>query len=303
MDALLEQNDNVTIIDNLTTGRMENLHQASSRGGVKFVKTDLKDPVGLAGMLDGVATIFHFAANPEVRVGTAAPEIHFRENLVATFQLLEAARVSGGAKTLVFASTSTVYGEAQMPTREDYGPLLPISTYGASKLGCEALISSYAHTHGLRGLILRLGNCVGSRSNHGVVADFVKKLKTDPTELEILGDGTQTKSYVHVSDFVKGTFIALGAFLRSDRRVDIYNLSSPDQVSVKRIGQVVTEELGLRNVKMKFTGGVDGGKGWFGDVKMMHLSVEKLEKLGWRPEFNSEGAIRLATKETLSNNA
>ena len=303
VDALLDRNDNVTIIDNLTTGKMENLHQASSRGGVKFVKADLKDPVGLAGMLDGVATIFHFAANPEVRVGSTAPEIHFRENLVATFELLEAARVSGGAKTVVFASTSTVYGEAtQLPTREDYGPLLPISTYGASKVGCEALISSYAYTHGLRVLILRLGNCVGYRSNHGVISDFVKKLKANPAELEILGDGTQTKSYVHVSDFVKGTFIAFEAFLRSDRRVDVCNLSSPDQVSVKRIGQIVTEELGLRNVKMKFTGGVDGGRGWFGDVKIMHLSVEKLQNLGWRPGLNSEGAIRLATKETLTNN-
>lgn len=303
VDALLERKDDVTVIDNLSNGRMENLHQASSRWGFKFVKMDLKDPVGLAEMLDGVNTIFHFAANPEVRVGSTDPEIHFQENLLATFKLLEAARTSGGAKTIVFASTSTVYGEAaQLPTPEDYGPMLPISTYGASKLGCESLISAYAYTHGLRALILRLGNCVGERSNHGVIPDFVKKLKTTPNELEILGDGAQTKSYVHVSDFVEGAFMALEAFLRSENRVDIYNLSSPDQVSVKRIGQVVTEELGLRNVKMKFTGGVDGGRGWVGDVKMMHLSVQKLQSLGWRPRLNSEGAIRLATKEALMNN-
>jgi len=302
-DALLERKDDAAVVDNLASGRMENLKKASSRDGFKLLKIDLKNPFGLAEALDGVTTIFHFAANPEVRVGSTDPEIHFRENLLATFKLLEAARISGSAKTVVFASTSTVYGEpAEMPTREDYGPMLPISTYGASKLGCESLISSYAYTHGLRGLILRLGNCVGERSNHGVVADFVNKLRTSPTELEILGDGTQTKSYVHVSDFVKGTFIALDAFLRSDRRVEIYNLSSPDQVSVKRIGQIVTEELGLRDVKMKFTGGVDGGRGWFGDVKMMHLSVEKLQNLGWRANFNSEEAIRLATKELLTIN-
>jgi len=303
VDALLERKDDVTVVDNLTSGRMENLHQSSNRG-FKFVKMDLKDPVGFAEMLDSVTMIFHFAANPEIRVGSTDPAIHFQENLFATFKLLEAARMSGGAKTVVFASTSTVYGEAtEMPTKEDYGPILPISTYGASKLGCESLISSYAYTHGLRGLILRLGNCVGERSNHGVIADFVKKLKTNPAELEILGDGTQTKSYVHVSDFVEGTFIALDAFLRSDRRVDIYNLSSPDQVSVKRIGQIVAEECGLRNVKMKFTGGVDGGRGWFGDVKMMHLSVEKLHNLGWRPKLNSEGAVRHAAREGLSNKA
>ena len=304
VDALLERRDDATVIDNLTSGRMENLHQASSRGGFKFVKMDLKNSFGLAEMLDGVATIFHFAANPEVRVGSTDPAIHFQENLLATFKLLEAARMSGGAKTVVFASTSTVYGEAtQMPTKEDYGPILPISTYGASKLGCESLISSYAYTHGLRGLILRLGNCVGERSDHGVIADFIKKLKRNPTELEILGDGTQTKSYIHVLDFIKGTLTALEAFLQSDRKVDVYNLSSPDQVSVKRIAQVVIEEFGLRNVKMKFSGGVDGGRGWLGDVKVMHLSVQKLQNLGWQPKFNSEQAIRLATKELLTNTA
>jgi UDP-glucose 4-epimerase len=302
VDALLERKDDVTVIDNLSSGRIENLKRASSRGGFKFVKIDLKDSFGLAQTLDGVATIFHFAANPEVRVGSTDPAIHFQENLLATFKLLEAVRISGGAKTLVFASTSTVYGEAaQMPTREDYGPLLPISTYGASKLGCESLISSYAYTHGLRGLILRLGNCVGERAGHGVIADFIQKLKTNPTELEILGDGTQTKSYIHVSDFAKGTFIALEAFQRSDRRVDVYNLSSPDQVSVKRIAQIVIDEFGLRNVRMKFTGGVDGGRGWFGDVKLMHLSVEKLQNLGWHPRLNSEEAIRVATKELLTS--
>jgi UDP-glucose 4-epimerase len=304
VDALQERKDDVIVVDNLTSGRMENLHQASDRGGLKFVKIDLKTPLGLTEMLDGVNTIFHFAANPEVRVGMTDPAVHFRENLLATFNLLEAARKSGGAKTLVFASTSTVYGEAlQMPTREDYGPMLPISTYGASKLGCESLISSYAYTHGLRALILRLGNCVGRRSGHGVIADFIRKLKTTPTELEILGDGTQTKSYVHVSDFLTGTFTAVDAFVQSNRRVDVYNLSSPDQVGVKKIAQIVTEQFGLGNVKMKFTGGVDGGRGWFGDVKVMHLSVEKLQKLGWQPKLNSEQSTRLATKELLANTA
>jgi UDP-glucose 4-epimerase len=301
VDSLLERRDDVIVIDNLSSGRMDNLRSASSGAGFKFLKMDLKNPIGLTEILDGVATIFHFAANPEVRVGGTDPAIHFRENLLATFNLLEAARMSGGVKTVVFASTSTVYGEAaQLPTREDYGPMLPISTYGASKLGCESLISSYTYTHGLRGLTLRLGNCVGARSGHGVIVDFIKKLKTNPTELEILGDGTQTKSYIHISDFVKGAFVALEAFLRSDRRVDVYNLSSPDQVTVKRIAQIVAEECGLRNVRMKFTGGVDGGRGWFGDVKVMHLSVGKLQNLGWQPKFGSEEAIRLATKELLT---
>jgi UDP-glucose 4-epimerase len=301
VDTLLERKDDVTVIDNLANGRMENLRPASSRCGFKFVKLDLKQTSGLVDILDGVTVIYHLAANPEVRVGKTEPAVHFQENLLATFNLLEAAR-SGRVKTIVFASTSTVYGDAsQIPTKEDYGPLFPISTYGASKLGCESLVSSYAYTHGMRGLILRLGNCVGSRSTHGVIPDFIRKLKADSTQLEILGDGTQTKSYVHVSDFVTGVSVALEAFLRSDRRVDVYNLSSPDQVSVKRIAQIVTEEFGLGNVKMNYTGGVDGGRGWLGDVKVMHLSVQKLLHLGWQPKFNSEKAIRLAIKELLTN--
>jgi UDP-glucose 4-epimerase len=304
VDALLDRSADVIVIDNLSSGRMDNLREASKRGGLKFVSMDLKEPANLPEILKGVSVIYHLAANPEVSVGAVDPSMHFRENLLTTFKLLEAMRMSGGAKTVVFASTSTVYGEAtQLPTREDYGPMLPISTYGASKLGCEALISSYAHTHGMRGLILRMGNCVGSRSRHGVVADFISKLRADPSELEILGDGSQKKSYIHVSDCVSAIFIAIESFLQSERRVDVYNLSSPDQVSVRRIAQIVVEELGLGNVKMKFTGGVDGGRGWFGDVKVMHLSVEKLRKLGWRPKLNSEQAIRLATKEFLANAA
>jgi UDP-glucose 4-epimerase len=304
VDALLDRGEDVIVIDNLSSGRMDNLREGSTGGGLKFVNMDLKEPANLPEVLNGVSMTYHLAANPEVRIGSVDPSIHFRENLLTTFNLLEAMRMSGGTKTVVFASTSTVYGEAaQLPTREDYGPMLPISTYGASKLGCESLISSYAYTHGMRGLILRMGNCVGARSGHGVVADFIRKLRANPSELEILGDGSQTKSYIHVSDCVDAIFIAIEAFLQSARRVDVYNLSSPDQVSVKRIAQIVVEELGLRNVKMKFTGGVDGGRGWFGDVKVMHLSVEKLRKLGWRPKLNSEQAIRVATKEFLANAA
>lgn len=304
VDALLDRSEDVIVIDNLSSGRMHNLREASKRGGLKFVNMDLKEPANLPEVLNGVPIIYHLAANPEVRVGSVDPSIHFRENLLTTFKLLEAMRISGGSKTVVFASTSTVYGEAaQLPTREDYGPMLPISTYGASKLGCESLISSYAYTHGMRGLILRMGNCVGARSGHGVVADFIRKLRANPSELEILGDGSQTKSYIHVSDCVNAIFVAIESFLQSERRVDVCNLSSPDQVSVKRIAQIVVEELGLGNVKMKFTGGVNGGRGWFGDVKVMHLSVEKLRKMGWEPKLNSEQAIRLATKEFLTNAA
>ncbi|MGP8071026.1 MAG: NAD-dependent epimerase/dehydratase family protein [Candidatus Bathyarchaeia archaeon] len=300
-DGLFNRTGDVIAIDNLSSGRIENLHEATRRTGFKFVAGDLKKFPNLPEVLNGVSLVYHFAANPEVRVGAVEPSVHFEENLLTTFNLLEAMRASGEAKTIVFASTSTVYGQpTQLPTPEDYGPMLPISTYGASKLGCESLISAYAYTHGMRGLILRLGNCVGSRSRHGVVSDFIQKLRTNPNELEILGDGSQIKSYVHVTDCVNAILLSAESFLRSDKRVEVYNLSSPDQVSVKRIAEIVVEELGLRGVKMKFTGGVDGGRGWLGDVKIMHLSVAKLMKLGWRPKLNSEEAIRAAAKELVA---
>lgn len=297
----LMAHDEVVVLDNLSSGRMENLRAVLDKPGFKFVNCDLKNFDGWKDVLDGVTLVYHFAANPEVRAGEVEPAVHFQENLLATFRLLEAMRRSKETKDIVFASTSTVYGEAaELPTPEDYGPLLPISTYGASKLGCEVLLSSYAYTHAMRALVLRMGNCVGPRAQHGVLPDFIRKLKANPTRLEILGDGTQEKSYVHVEDCVNAILLAKDHLLSSTERVQLYNLSSADQVTVKRIGEIVAEEMGLRGVKMSFTGGVDGGRGWLGDVKRMHLSVEKLQKLGWKAKLNSERAVRKAAKELLA---
>jgi UDP-glucose 4-epimerase len=301
VDVLIHRGDEVLAFDNLTSGSLENLSEAKASSKFRFVEGDLKEFRDFTELLAGVSLVYHFAANPEVRVGQTDPSLHFNENLLATFRLLEGMRRSKEARTIVFASTSTVYGEAtKLPTAEDYGPMLPISTYGASKLGCESLISSYAYTHEMRGLILRMGNCVGRRSGHGVLHDFIKKLQTNPNELEILGDGSQNKSYVYVDDCVGAIAKATDKFLEARTRVDVYNLSSPDQVSVKRIAEIVVEEMGLRNAKLRFTGGVDGGRGWLGDVKVMRLSIDKLLRLGWRPKLNSEEAIRRATKELLA---
>jgi UDP-glucose 4-epimerase len=162
------------------------------------------------------------------------------------------------------------------------------------------LISSYAYTFGLKGVVLRLGNVVGARAQHGVILDMIRKLRGDSTVLEILGDGTQKKSYIHVSDCVQATLFAIEKFLPSKRRLDAYNVSSSDQIDVKRIAEIVIEEMGLKGVDFKFTGGVDGGRGWLGDVKIMQLSVEKLGRLGWRAAMNSEQAVRLATQELLT---
>ena len=300
VDRLMVDGKNVTVLDNLSNGSLKNLERWLGNERFKFIKGDLKKPRDAEKAVKGNELVFHLAANPEVRLGETDPSVHFQENLVATFNLLEAVRKSASAKTFVFASTSTVYGEASvLPTPEDYGPSIPISTYGASKLGCEAIASSYAHTFGLRTLILRVANVVGSRANHGVIIDFINKLETDPKRLEILGDGTQKKSYLHIEDFIDATLHVTSRFLDDGNKADVYNVGSVDHVEVKKIAEIVADEMGLQDVKFVFTGGVEGGRGWLGDVKIMHLSIEKLLKTGWKPRYGSEEAVRFAVQTLL----
>ena len=300
VDRLMNMGYFVKVVDNLSSGGLENIRSWSGNPRFEFVRGDLKDLAVAGEAVKGVEVVFHLAANPEVRVDEVDPSVHFRENLLTTFNVLEAMRESGSAKVIVFFSSSTIYGEpAEFPTCEDYGPLLPISVYGASKLGCESLVSSYCHLFGLRGVIFRLANIIGNRAAHGVVVDFIRKLRENSKELEVLGDGNQSKSYLHIEDFVDAVFLAFGSFLNEGKVVEVYNVGSFDQVDVKRIAEIVSEEMGLQDIEFKFTGGVDGGRGWRGDVKTMLLSADKLLNLGWKPALNSEGAIRLSCRELL----
>jgi UDP-glucose 4-epimerase len=301
-DRLLSDGHRVTILDNLSVSNVESIKRWSNNSNFNFTKGDLKNSKDIIKAMQGSQIVFHFAANPEVKMGETNPNVHFQENLVATLNLLEAMRKSKWAKAIIFASTSTVYGEATtIPTPEDYGPLVPISTYGASKLGCEALITSYAYTFGIRGLILRLANIVGEKASHGVILDFIRKLQANPNRLEILGDGKQKKSYLYIDDCVEAIHRATEIFLKNNRKIDIYNIGSHDQISVRKIAEIVAEEMLLPKLTFSFTGGVDGGRGWKGDVKNMHLSTEKIIKSGWRPKYSSEQSIRLTLKNMLCN--
>jgi UDP-glucose 4-epimerase len=299
-ERLLKEGHNVTVLDNFSNGKMENIQHLLSRNSISLIKEDLKTPKKLGQIMKNNNLIFHLAANPEVKLGETDPQTHFNENILGTFNLLEAIRKNGTPKTIVFTSTSTVYGEAeQVPTPENYGPLIPISTYGASKLACEALITSYAHTFNHHALILRLANIVGPRSNHGVIADFVKKISTNPKELEILGDGTQEKSYMHISDFIEAVIHLTYKSRESTEKVNIFNVGSSDKTTVTQIAKIVSKEMNRPNIKFKFTGGVDGGRGWKGDVKTMQLSIEKLVQTGWKPRYSSEQAVKLTAKALI----
>lgn len=297
VDALCRDKNEVVVFDNLSSGRLENVKQWLNTPTFLFEQGDLLKPKEIQENLSGCETVFHLAANPEVRLGSTDPEVHYQQNVAATFNLLEAIRKNGNVKKFVFTSSSTVYGDAEkIPTPENYAPLMPVSVYGASKLASEALITCFAYTYGFDAVLCRLANVIGPRTQHGVICDFINKLKKNPEKLEILGDGTQTKSYLDVKDCVNAM---LTGICHLNSRVEAYNVGSEDQINVSKIADVVCREMGLENVEYVYTGGIDGGRGWKGDVKIMLLDIEKIKALGWKPSLNSSQAVEKTTKALL----
>jgi len=206
---------NVRVIDNLSSGSIRNIERWLGYPRFTFLRGDLLRPEDIAKVIKDCKVVYHLAANPEVRTSYTSPDTHFQENVLATYNLLEVVRKTGKINTLVFTSSSTVYGEAvKIPTSEDYAPLEPISVYGATKLACEALITSYAHMYGFRAVIYRLANVIGPRSQRGVIHDLVQKLKGNPKELEVLGNGEQRKSYLYVDDCVRALLLGGQGFRR-----------------------------------------------------------------------------------------
>ncbi len=298
-ERLVEMGESVRGFDNLSTGRMDNLARAVERSNFEFTRGDCLNHGEVLKALAGVRHVFHLAADPEVRRGVNDPQSQFRQNVLATQLLLEQVRRVGSLDTFVLASTSTVYGNAtKLPTPEDYGPLCPISTYGATKLACEALCSSYASSYGFRAIILRLANIVGPRSSHGVIHDFLGKIKANPNRLEVLGDGTQTKSYLHVSDCVDAM---VASWQRSAEGVNILNVGSHDCIDVATIAHLVIRETNAK-AQVEFVGGTSTGAGWIGDVKKMWLDVGGLNRLGWHPTLNSLESITRTLREIFGRN-
>lgn len=295
VDALLARGEEVIVYDDLSGGKKAFLAHHESDPRYRFVQADVLDAADLALAMKGCQMVWHVAADPDVRTSGYRAGQHVQQNVVATLRVLEAMRVAE-VRNIAFTSTSTVYGEAKtIPTPEDYAPLEPISLYGASKLGSEALISSFCHTFDLRGVSFRFANIVGPRSTHGVTYDFYHKLKKDPKRLEILGDGRQLKSYCHVDDCVAAM---LHVHDRFPARYDVYNIGSDDAIDVFELARVAADAWGLQGVKLEATGAAGSG-GWKGDVRKMGLATEKIQALGWRPKRTSASAIR-ATAEALA---
>ncbi len=297
VERLLLDNE-VTVLDNFSSGRIEFLEPYRDIPDFHLLTGDLMNPKILDNAVSGKDFIFHLAANPDVKLGSEDTHVHLEQNVLATYNLLEAMR-KNDVRQMAFTSTSTVYGEAaQVPTPEDYGPLLPISLYGASKLSCEALISSYCHTFQMQSWIYRFANIVGERGTHGVLVDFIRKLRENPGKLEILGSGKQRKSYLEVKDCVRAMIHAVE---HSTGEVNVFNIGSEDSVDVTEIADIVVGQMGLDGVEYNYTGGIDG-RGWRGDVKLMLLSIEKIKMLGWSPELGSARALEVAVRALLKEN-
>ena len=286
VDKLVELGFTVKVLDNLSSGSLENIKHLLARKNIEFVYIDIKNYEELKKALRDVETVFHFAANPEVRVSTVNPEVHFRENIIATFNVLEASR-TGGVREIVFASSSSVYGEADNIPVPEEAPVKPVSVYGASKASCENLLHAYSVLYGLRTLILRYANVVGPRLRHGVIYDLLIKLARSKGELEVLGDGEQIRSYLHVKDAVNAT---LTAWKFARERYVVLNIGNKDWISVKDVVNIILRETGLREIKVIYKPLLHG-IGWLGDVKRIALDIRRIESLGWKPTMNSENAV------------
>jgi len=290
VNHLLEQNYDVVVFDNFSAGN--NLSHETYRN-LKIIQGDLKNFDDINKIPNTINSVFHLAADPEVRLFITNPDSIFKNNITSTYNLLEWFKNSS-AKKFVFTSSSTVYGDTKIFPTPETTPCNPISIYGASKLACESLIGAYCNTFNKIGVSLRLANIVGPTSCHGIIFDMMKKLQDNATNLEILGDGTQNKSYLYVDDCVDAL---MKIFETINEKYSVYNIGSNSQIAVDSIVDIIIEESGYSNVKKYFTGGVDGGRGWIGDVKKMLLDCNKLQTIGWNSKLDSKDAVRKTVYE------
>ncbi len=286
----LARRGNVVIVyDNLSTGFIRHIQPTLSSGKVTFIQGDILDLQSLTLAMKGASKVFHLAANADVRGGMANTNIDLEQNTIGTHKVLEAMRQCG-ANEIVFTSSATIYGEPDVfPTPENYASQ-QTSLYGASKLSAEALIQAYSEYFGIRSYIFRFVSWIGERYSHGVIFDFVNKLRKNTSELDILGDGNQTKSYLHVEDGIRGIFMAIENF---NSLKNIVNLGHSDFIKVTDLARIICRSMGLIEVKLIFSGGV---RGWLGDSPRVHLDISKLRSVGFMPQITIEEGVARTTR-------
>lgn len=293
VDKLLNTGNEVRVLDDFSSGRLEFIAHHKNDKRFSLVKVDIRDISAIKKSFKDCETVYHLAANPDARKGISNTRLDLELETEATYNVLECMRLSD-AKEVVFSSSGTIYGETPVrPIPEDYGPVLPISLYGAGKLASEGLISAFCGTFGMKAWIYRFANVVGPRMTHGVIFDLVNKLEKNKAELEVLGNGTQSKPYVHVSDCLEGILFGKRT---SQKQLNVLNLGVEGSTSVSKIAESIITEMGLKGCKIRYTG---SERGWPGDVPQFRVDIRKMKDLGWRAKHSSDKAVRTAIRELL----
>lgn len=292
-DRLLAEGNKITVVDNLVLGRKENIVHLMDNDNFTFVHDDVLNVAQMQQVFkDGkFDMVYHLAANSDIQKGGKDPKVDYELTFNTTFTLLMLMK-EFEVKKLFFASTSAIFGEATGKMNEDYGPLRPVSNYGAGKLASEAFISAFSSTYNIQTWITRFPNVVGERFTHGVIFDFIKKLRNNPAELEVLGNGEQCKPYIYVKDLVDGIQYVIN---HSTDRFNVYNLGPTTRTKVKEIAAMVIEEMGL-DASIRYTG---GDRGWVGDVPAFEYDLSKVNQLGWEDPKSSNEAVRTAIRKGL----
>ncbi len=295
-DRLIGQGAEVWCADNLYLGQRRNIAHLESSNRFHFVALDVLERKKLDALFADAKfdAVFHMAANSDIAAGVADPDLDLRLNQLTTLSVLEAMRVHG-ARRLFFASTSAVFGETAAVLHEDFGPLQPISFYGASKLAAEAYISTYANLFGMSAVVLRFPNVVGERATHGVIYDFLRKLEKNSAVLDVLGDGNQTKPYLYVADLVDAILLA---WEKSSGPLSVYHAAGIGETSVREIAEIVVGAAGRPDTTIRYGA---GDRGWPGDVPRFRYDISRLQGLGWQPRRHSTDAVRLAVERIRAN--
>jgi UDP-glucose 4-epimerase len=284
-ELLRHPDQEVIVFDSLVSGSVSHLSGLLDDPRLRFIQADLQELEAVVEAMHGADHVYLFAANPDIAAAVDDPGVDFWQGTYLTHNTIEAARINGVPR-ITYASGSGVYGDlGEREVDEQFGPLIPVSTYGASKLGCEAILAAYTHMFGIHAVVFRFANVVGARQTHGVTYDFVRHLLDDPTRLPILGDGSQSKSYIHVSDVVSAmlTLTNLGW-----EGFNVFNAGTGDYLTVTEIADLVVERMSLSNVRYEYTG---GSRGWKGDVPIVRFASNKLRSLGWRCHHTSTEAL------------
>jgi UDP-glucose 4-epimerase len=293
IDLLLREGNQVVAIDNFSLGKKENIQHLESHSNFQFQELDILDKERFISFFNSTKPdlVYHMAANSDISISHKKPETDLEKTFLTTYNTLDAMRLSGVTK-IFFASTSAVYGDVPIRIREDHGPLLPESHYGAAKLASEAILSSFSVNYGVQVWIARFPNVVGGRATHGAIYDFILKVKKNPDLLEVLGNGKQEKPYLYVKDLVEAmNFIQTN----SKERFNVYNIGLDTKTKVSEIAEMVVELSGNK-AKIHYTG---GDKGWIGDIPKFEYDTSKLESLGWKAKRTSADSVRQAILDNL----